>query len=53
MLRTLSAFGLAILLSIPPALAAEGAPGEQVRQTVDRLLAILKDPQLKGRKQEE
>ena len=48
MLRTLSAFGLAILLSMPPALAAEGAPGEQVRQTVDRLLAILKDPQLKG-----
>jgi phospholipid transport system substrate-binding protein len=48
MLKTLSAFGLALLLSMPPALAAAAAPGEQIRQTVDRLLAILRDPQLKG-----
>ena len=28
--------------------AAAGVPGDQVRQTADKLLAILKDPQLKG-----
>jgi phospholipid transport system substrate-binding protein len=33
---------------MPPALATAAAPGEQIRQTVDRLLAILRDPQLKG-----
>jgi phospholipid transport system substrate-binding protein len=28
--------------------AAAGVPGDQVRQTTDKLLAILEDPQLKG-----
>src|SRR5262245_27108845 len=47
-MKTLSAVGLAILLLTPPVDVAAGAPGEQMRQSVDKLLTILKDPQLKG-----
>jgi phospholipid transport system substrate-binding protein len=47
-MKTLSAVGLGILLLIQPAGVAAGTPREQVRQSVDNLLAILKDPQLKG-----
>jgi phospholipid transport system substrate-binding protein len=35
-----------------PVLVAAGAPGDQVRQTVDKLLAILADPQLRGEDKE-
>jgi phospholipid transport system substrate-binding protein len=44
----LSAVGLGILLLTHPVSVAAGAPGDQVRQTVDKLLAILADPQLRG-----
>lgn len=47
-MKNLSAVGLAILFLMQPALSAAQKPGDQVRQTVDKLLAILKDPQLKG-----
>jgi phospholipid transport system substrate-binding protein len=48
-MKTLSAVGLGILLLFMESVwAAAGVPGDQVRQTTDKLLAILKDPQLKG-----
>ena len=47
-MKTLSTVGLAILLLVQPVWLAAGVPGDQVRQTTDKLLAILKDPQLKG-----
>lgn len=43
-----STVGLVILLLMQPVWLAAGAPTDQIRQTVDRLLAILNDPQLKG-----
>ena len=48
MMKALASVGLGILLLLQPGCAAAGAPGEQVRQSVDKLLAILKEPQLKG-----
>jgi phospholipid transport system substrate-binding protein len=47
-MKTLSAVGLGILLLMQPVGVAAGAAGEQVRQSVNKLLAILKDPRLKG-----
>jgi phospholipid transport system substrate-binding protein len=47
-MKTLSAVGLGILLFMQPVWVVAGAPGEQVHQTVNKLLAILKDPRLKG-----
>lgn len=47
-MKALTAIGLGILLLTQPVLVAAGAPGDQVRQSVDKLLVILKDPQLKG-----
>jgi phospholipid transport system substrate-binding protein len=47
-MKTLSTVGLAILLLVQPVWVAAGVPGDQVHQTTDKLLAILKDPQLKG-----
>jgi phospholipid transport system substrate-binding protein len=47
-MKLLAAIGLGILLLLQPVLAAAGEPGEQVRQTVDNLLATLKDPGLAG-----
>jgi phospholipid transport system substrate-binding protein len=48
-MKTLSAVGLGILLLLMESVwAAAGVPGDQVRQTTDKLLAILEDPQLKG-----
>jgi len=38
---------LGIFLVIQPVFVAAGAPEDQVRQSVDKLLAILKDPRLK------
>jgi phospholipid transport system substrate-binding protein len=51
-MKMLSALGLGILLLMQPVLVAAGAPGDQVRQTVDKLLAILADPQLRGEDKE-
>ena len=53
-MKGMAAFGLGIFLFMQPVSVAAGAPGDQVRQTVDKLLTILKDPQLKqeGRKNE-
>jgi len=47
-MKALSTVGLAILLLVQPVWLAAGVPGDQVRQTTDKVLAILKDPQLKG-----
>ena len=48
-MKTLSTVGLGMLLLLMGSVwAAAGVPGDQVRQTADKLLAILKDPQLKG-----
>jgi phospholipid transport system substrate-binding protein len=46
-MKALPAVGLGILLLMQPVGVVAGAPGEQVRQSVDTLLAILKDPRLK------
>ena len=46
-MKALAMAGLGILLFMPPVWVLAGAPGEQVRQSVDKLLAILKDPRLK------
>ena len=48
-MKTLSTVGLGMLLLFMESVwAAAGVPGDQVRQTADKLVAILKDPQLKG-----
>ena len=48
-MKTLSTVGLGILLLLMESVsAAAGVPGDQVRQTADKFLAIFKDPQLKG-----
>src|SRR6266498_1569024 len=53
-MKRMAAFGLRIFLFMQPVSVAAGAPGDHVRQTVDKLLAILKDPRLKqeGKKNE-
>jgi phospholipid transport system substrate-binding protein len=53
-MKGIAAFSLGIFLVIQPVCVAAGAPGDQVRQSVDTLLAILKDPRLKqeGKKNE-
>jgi MlaC protein len=48
LIKALSTVGLGILLLIQPVWVAAGAPRDQVRQTVDKLISILNDPQLKG-----
>ena len=47
MTKTLAVIGLAMALSLPAILQA-ATPTESVRETVDNVLAILKDPALKG-----
>ena len=47
-MKALSAFGLAVWLLMQPVSAESAAPGDRVRETVDKLLTILKDPQLDG-----
>ena len=47
-MKALSTVGLAILLLVQSVWVAAGVPGDQVRQTADKVLAILKDHQLKG-----
>ena len=46
-MKEIAAFGLSIFLLLQTVPAAAGVPGEQVRQTVDKVVAILKDPRLK------
>jgi phospholipid transport system substrate-binding protein len=46
-LKGLTAFGLGILLFMQPVSVAAGAPGDQIHQTIDKLIATLKDPRLK------
>src|SRR6266576_2233505 len=46
-MKAMAAFGLGIFLFMQPVSVAAGVPGDQVRQTVDKLVAILKDPRLK------
>ncbi len=46
-MKGMAAFGLGIFLFMQPVSVAAGVPGDQVRQTVDKLVAILKDPRLK------
>jgi phospholipid transport system substrate-binding protein len=47
-MKLLAAIALGFLLLLQPVVAAAAEPGEQVRQTVDNLLAIVKDPGLAG-----
>ena len=52
-MKTLSTVGLGMLLLLMQSVwAAAEVPGDQVRQTADKLLAILKYPQLKGESKE-
>ena len=46
-MKGMAAFGLGIFLFMQPVSVAAGAPGDQVRQSVDKLLAILADLRLK------
>ena len=46
-MKGIAAFGLGILLFMRPVSVVAGAPEDQVRQSVDKLLAILSDPRLK------
>jgi phospholipid transport system substrate-binding protein len=46
-MKGMTALGLGIFLFMQPVSVSAGAPGDQIRQTVDKLLAILKDPRLK------
>jgi phospholipid transport system substrate-binding protein len=50
-MKPLSAVAFAMLLLMQPIVATAGAAAEQVRQTVEKLLAVLNDPQLKGERQ--
>ncbi len=51
-MKTLSVVVLAIAFLIPPALAAAQKPGDEVRQTVEKVMTILRNPQLKGKDSE-
>jgi phospholipid transport system substrate-binding protein len=51
-MRTLSAAALAILLLMQPVSATAGPPGDQLRQSTDKILEILKDPRFKGESKE-
>jgi phospholipid transport system substrate-binding protein len=42
-----------IVLLMQPTVATAGAPADQVRKTVDQLLTILNDPQLKGERKKD
>lgn len=50
-MKNLSAVGLAVLLLISPIVAAVGAPRDQIRETVDKVLAIVKQPQPRSESQ--
>jgi phospholipid transport system substrate-binding protein len=46
-MKGIATFGLGIFLFMQPVSVAAGVAGDQVRQSVDKLLTILEDPQLK------
>jgi len=46
--KAVSTIALAVWLLMQPVSAAAAASGDRIRETVDKLLTILKDPQLKG-----
>jgi phospholipid transport system substrate-binding protein len=46
--KALSTIALAVWLLMQPVSAAAAASGDRIRETVDKLLTILRDPQLKG-----
>jgi phospholipid transport system substrate-binding protein len=46
-MKRMATFGLGIFLFMQPVSVAAGAPEDQIRQTIDKLLAILKDTRLK------
>jgi phospholipid transport system substrate-binding protein len=43
---------LALLLLMEPVVVTAAAPGQEVRQSIDKLIAILNDPQLQGKAKE-
>jgi phospholipid transport system substrate-binding protein len=47
-MKILAATGVALLLSLQPEVATSNGPADRVRETVDKVLAIVKHPQLKG-----
>ncbi|TMA95374.1 MAG: ABC transporter substrate-binding protein [Deltaproteobacteria bacterium] len=47
-MKAVSTIALAVWLLMQPVSAAAAASGDRIRETVDKLLTILKDPQLKG-----
>lgn len=47
-MKRLAALVLIVALLLSPSLAMAVTPTEQIRETVDKLLLILKDPRLKG-----
>jgi phospholipid transport system substrate-binding protein len=50
-MKMLSAVGLIVVSLILPITATAGAPADQVRETVDQVLAIVKQPQPKSQSQ--
>jgi phospholipid transport system substrate-binding protein len=46
-MKGMAAFGLGIFLFMQPVSVPAGVPGDQVRETVDKLVAVLKDPRFK------
>jgi len=46
--KAVSTIALAVWLLMQPVSAAAAASGDRIRETVDKLLTILRDPQLKG-----
>ena len=47
-MKTVVAIGVGLVLLLRPVSAVAGAPTDQLRQTIDQVLAILQDPQLQG-----
>jgi len=52
MMRSLAVIGLAVILAAAPETAWAGAPTEQLRAQVDRVLKVLDDPALKDKPKE-
>jgi phospholipid transport system substrate-binding protein len=48
MMKRRAALVLIVALLLSPSLAMAGAPTDRIRETVDQLLGILKDPRFKG-----
>src|SRR5512142_558957 len=51
-MKKLPAIGVAVLFLIQPVWAAAAKPGDQIRETIDKVLAIVKDPRFKQNKEE-